>query len=155
MTDRDVSMHSAAGAARSADAGSGDAGPRRPSFRAAGLGLAGWTIFVWGQRITNVIADDDLDGFARTWRLAVAVGFTAAAILGGVLLLAKRTQARPFLVGLAAVGSAWWLIRGAQTLFADFSIGFKVVHTVLALVTVGLSALVWRSAKAVGSSPDG
>lgn len=132
----------------------------RPSFRTAALGLAGWTVFVWGQRITNVIADDDLAGFARTWRLVVAVGFTAAAIAGGVLVLTRRPQARTVLVGLAVVGSGWWLIRGAQTLFADFSVGFKVVHTVLALVTVALSALVWRalvwrSTKAVGSSPDG
>lgn len=151
MTDRDMTMSRPDDGAPASPGG--DAA--RPSFRTAGLALACWTVFVWGQRITNVLADDDLEGFARSWRLAAAIGFTAVAVVGGVLVLRRRGQARPVLVGLAAVGTLWWIVRGTQTVFADFSVGFKVVHTVLALVTVVLSALVWRSAKAVGSSPDG
>ncbi len=122
--------------------------------------LAGWTVFVWISRIRNVVADDALEGFAKAWRLGVAVGFVAAAAAVAALLVTTRSRAGTptgggsALVGpvLAAVGSAlavvgilWWPIRTVMTLLDDFSGAFKVVHVLLAVVTVALSGNVLRA----------
>ncbi len=135
--------------------GDENAGARRNQLVAIGL-LVGWTFLVWIGRVRNVLADDDLAGFAKTWRLGVALGFVAAGLVLGALVLSRvrksgtasaASLARPSAVGsfaslLAIVGIAWWLIRGGGILFADFDTSFKIVHTVLAVVTFGLSGLV-------------
>jgi heme A synthase len=47
-------------------------------------------------------------------------------------------------VGLAVVGSGWWIVRDLGILLGDHSVGFKIVHTLLAAVTVILSLwVVW------------
>ena len=115
------------------------------------LALGGWTFFVWSQRISNVLADDELGGVARAWRLGVAVLFvvSAVALVAGVVM-GQRSGTTPSWVarlgvGLAVVGSAWWLIRGGQILVGDWDLGFKAVHTVLAVIVVGLSVMVWQT----------
>lgn len=145
---------------------------RRPSHLQWLLALAGWTFFVWFQRIGNVLGDDDLAGFDRTWRLVVAVAFVAVAITlvvgvmvggrtGGRTTSGSETRggfgavlggAEPSLgvagwvstlgLGLAVVGSSWWVVRGGQILIGDWDVAFKAVHTVLAVVVVGLSVMV-------------
>lgn len=116
--------------------------------------LAGWTLLVWVGRVRNVVADDALAGWALTWRVAVSVAFTTAAIVLAVSLVrTPRLIAPPqslsdrLGVGLAVIGIAWWLVRGTGILLADHSAGFKLVHTVLALVTVALSAAVLRASR--------
>ena len=135
--------------------GDENAGARRNQLIAIGL-LVGWTFLVWIGRVRNVLADDDLAGFAKTWRLGVAIGFVAAGLVLAALVLSQvrksgpagpASLARPSSVGnsaslLAIVGIAWWLIRGGGILFADFDTSFKIVHSVLALATFGLSGLV-------------
>ncbi len=140
---------------------------RRPSHVQWLLALGGWTFFVWFQRIGNVLGDDDLVGFARTWRLGVAVGFVAVAVMlvGGVLVDRKTsgggasgggaTGGGPSVgivgwvatlgLGLAVVGSVWWVVRGGQILIGDWELAFKAVHTVLAVIVVGLSVMVVRT----------
>lgn len=110
------------------------------------------------------MADDELVGWGRSWRFGVAVGFLAAGIVGLALIVsalivrARSGQTapgrramwnKPFFAGLAGVGIVWWLVRGIGTLIADFDASFKIVHTVLALVTIGLGLWVIR-----GLRPD-
>jgi hypothetical protein len=114
------------------------------------LALGGWTFFVWFQRIGNVLGDDELSGFARTWRLGVAVLFVVAAVVLVVGVWASRRRPlAPWVSGLgvwlALIGSAWWILRGSQILIGDWDLAFKAVHTVLAVVVVGLSVMVWRT----------
>lgn len=109
------------------------------------LVLAAWTLLVWVGRIRNVISVDDLDGWAFTWRLAVALGFVGAGAALGITTLSGRPVCRTIGAALAAVGIAWWLIRGGAILVGDYEFGFKAVHTVLALTTVALGAWVLRS----------
>ncbi len=118
--------------------------------------LVGWTFLVWVGRVRNVLADDDLAGFAKTWRLGVALGFVVAGLALAALVLAQVRRSgsagsasfsRPSVAGnlaslLAIVGIMWWFIRGGGILLADFDTSFKIVHSVLALVTFGLSGLV-------------
>lgn len=115
------------------------------------LALGGWTVFVWFQRIGNVIGDNDLAGFAQVWRLVVAVGFVAAGVALVAAVIARQRGnglgrfASSLGVGLAGVGSTWWILRSGQILIGDWEFAFKAVHTVLAVVVVGLSVMVWRT----------
>lgn len=115
------------------------------------IALGGSTVFVWFQRIGNVLDDDELVGFAQAWRLIVAVGFVAAGVaLVSSVVAGQRGSglgsfASPLGVGLAVVGSLWWVLRGGQILVGDWDLSFKAVHSVLAIVVVGLSVMVWRT----------
>ena len=109
-----------------------------------GWGLVGWTLFVWGSRARNLINDDELAGWALIWRSGAAAMFLAGALLGAGLLLKKASFVRQFFAGWSIVGIGWWTIRGIQTLVGDFSVAFKAVHTVLALVTIVLGLLILR-----------
>jgi hypothetical protein len=130
------------------------------------LGLIGWTLFVWGGRIRNVAADNQLQGWARNWRMAIAVVFVAAALglaaltVGWLLGPDNRIPRRlaQSSLGLAVIGSGWWAVRGLDIALGDHALGFKVVHSVLAVVTIGLGLAVvgWtqKNARAqVGPSP--
>ena len=113
------------------------------SARNLSLTLAGWTLLIWISRIRNIVADDELVGWSRTWRMGAAVGFVAAAVIVVAAALSGRDRLTSVVARwLAVVGIGWWLIRGLQTLLADHDIGFKIVHTILALVTVSLSLAV-------------
>jgi hypothetical protein len=139
------------------------------------LALACWTLFVWGGRIRNLASDDQLGGWALVWRAGLAGSFVAAALALLVLLgrFARRVPAtgqasagvagrspRPLpaalsglATGVALVGTAVWLVRGVDIAAGDHSLGFKVVHLVLAVITLGLSGLVLRQLRATGSGP--
>jgi ABC-type spermidine/putrescine transport system permease subunit II len=127
------------------------------------VALAGWTLFVWGNRIRNIVRDE---GWVTHWRMAVAVAFVVVALclLASVLLAvvvdrgaADRGVAVVRLLGsaLAVVGSIWWIVRDLGILLADHSVPFKVVHTVLAAITVALSVWVFRPGKRLPSAVYG
>ncbi len=139
-------------------------GQTASGFGRVALGLSAWTLFVWLNRATNVLDDrvsvgGELEGWSFAWRLGVAILFCSAAVIGACLVVASKRAAggerddslanasTRFFMAFAVVGGVWWLIRGVGTLFADFSVGFKIVHTVLALVTIGLGLLVLRAAR--------
>ena len=127
---------------------------RPPTHRQWLIALAGWTFFVWFQRIGNVLNDDELAGVAQAWRLGVAVVFIVVAVvlIGGVVFarrvsndgsgVSSESWVSALGIGLAVVGSLWWLVRGGQILVGDWDLSFKVVHTVLAVVVVALSVMV-------------
>ncbi len=51
---------------------------------------------------------------------------------------------------LAAWSTAVWVVRDVGILVADHEVGFKVVHTVLAVVSIVLSVLAWREVRRAG-----
>jgi hypothetical protein len=108
------------------------------------LTLVGWTLFVWVTRIRNIIGDDELAGGERAWRLGAAVLFVvfALALLVVRSFAADRTTVvlAPFVV--FSVG--YWLVRGTGILIADHDVGFKVVHTVLMVISIVLAMWAWR-----------
>ncbi len=127
------------------------------------VALAGWTLFIWGNRIRNIVRDE---GWVTHRRMAVAVAFVVVALclLASVLLaLVADTGVadkgvdvvRPVGLVLAAVGSVWWIVRDLGILFADHSVPFKVVHTVLAAITLALSVWVFRAGKRLPSAVYG
>ena len=108
------------------------------------VGFAIWTLFVWVGRVRNIGADESLEGFEIVWRLGLAVTFV---VLGTVTLAAGlRASAgrssrllrvvRPIAVFTAVV----WVVRaGGILLDGSHEAGFKVVHTVLAIVSIALA----------------
>ena len=112
------------------------------------LALVAWTFFVWTTRIGNIWRDADLDTGEKVGRTGLALSFTllALAVVGALWRGSART--RLVAVGaLAAWSTAVWIVRDARILVADHEVGFKVVHTVLAVVSIVLSVLAWREAR--------
>jgi len=118
---------------------------RRRPFAVA---VVAWTFFVWTTRIANIWRDADLDTGDKVGRTALALSFTLLAI--GVVVALWRGSARAQLLAvgaLAAWSTAVWVVRDARIVFADHEVGFKVVHTVLAAISIVGSALAWREAR--------
>ncbi len=120
------------------------------------LTLVAWTFFVWTTRIGNIWRDADLDTGEKVGRTGLALSFTLLAV--GVVIALWRGSARARLVAVGAL-AAWstgvWVVRDVSILAADHEVGFKVVHTVLAVVSIVLSALAWREARRVETSAAG
>lgn len=101
--------------------------------------LAGWTVFVWGTRIRNIARDG---GSALS--LAVASALVVLAVLVAVSLLRDGTP-RSAVPALAAATVIAWAVRTPQILLGDHGTAFRVVHTVLALVSIALAVAAVRS----------
>jgi hypothetical protein len=110
--------------------------------------LVAWTFLVWTTRIANVWRDSDLDTGERWGRALLALSFTVLAIAVVAALARRLGQATTVAVGaLAAWTIAVWVVRGIGILAADHDLGFKVVHTVLAVVSIVLAVLAWRETR--------
>lgn len=114
-------------------------------FRPALL-LSAWTLLVWTTRIRNIWTDDSLTTSGQVWRTVLAGVFTAFAVVTiGAWLRARGstdTSSRllpPWIRAFAVWTIAVWSIRAVQIGGADHGFGFKVVHTVLAVVSVALA----------------
>lgn len=107
--------------------------------------LLAWTLLVWVSRIRNVLADDDLTSGGRAWRLGAAALFVVLALL---VLVARRrdgSRATALLGVLVAWTVGWWTVRGLGILIdGDHDVGFKIIHTVLMIVSIGLAMWAWR-----------
>lgn len=111
--------------------------------------LAAWTMFVWGTRVSNILRDD-----GSTLDLVLAA---ALAILGIVVAVAAwRRRPQWPLTALVAATVATWAVRTPLILFdADHDPAFKVVHAALAVLSVTLAALAWRSRSHLAPPPSG
>jgi hypothetical protein len=106
--------------------------------------LVGWTLVVWGGRIRNIVADDELAGFELVWRLGLAVTLVALALVAGAALVTKRSVLLAVRV-LALFTIGVWVVRLLGIATGGHSAAFVAVHAVLATVSVGLSVWALRS----------
>lgn len=118
-----------------------------------------WTAVVWVGRIRNVFGDDGLSGGARFWRIVVSVVFLVLAALLATVALG-RWHRRPLgSTRVVAVFCLWtivfWAVRGGGLLFADHGADFKLVHTALAVVSIGLAGLLYRVDQRVAATRGG
>lgn len=106
--------------------------------------LALWTVGIWGSRLRNAVVDEELVGGERLSAIGIAAIFVGLGVIVGFGVVRRRWDWAPLLV-LAAAGIVRWSIRGPIILISDeWTVGFKVVHTVLWLVTAALSVLALR-----------
>ncbi|MBT5207598.1 MAG: hypothetical protein P8K65_07115 [Acidimicrobiales bacterium] len=117
--------------------------------------LVAWTAIVWVGRIRNLIGDDTLVNWDRAWGIVVALLFLVLAAVTATLPLGlwhRRPLGSTRLVAIFCLWTiAFWGIRGVGLLLADHEAGFKVVHTVLAGVSIGLAVLLQRADRAVAA----
>ena len=119
------------------------------------LALVGWTFFVWTSRIANIWRDEGLDTGERLGRTGLAASFTVLAVAVVVTMWRRADRASRVAIGaLAGWSVVVWVVRHTRILVADHEIGFKVVHTVLAVVSIVLAALAWREARRVRSADE-
>ena len=99
------------------------------------------TLVIWAGRIRNIVADD---------------GAIAELIVPGLLValalwtLVDRHRVR-FLAGVTV---AVWAVRVPLVLVRDHEAGFKVVHVVLAVVSVTLALLAARDVNRRRRAPE-
>jgi hypothetical protein len=118
------------------------------------LALVGWTFFVWTTRIANIWRDEALDTGEKLGRTGLAASFTLLAVAVVVTLWRRARRASLLAVGaLAGWSVVVWAVRDARILVADHDAGFKVVHTVLAVVSIALAVLAWREAQRATAGP--
>lgn len=121
-------------------------GLRRNGF---GIALIVWTFFVWVGRLRNIIVDEAAFEWSEAWRPLLVATFIGMAVIATVLLfLLLRASTERFdrqhrwyrrsIMVLAGFGIVVWLVRGPDIAFGEHSVGFIVVHSVLAVVTIGL-----------------
>lgn len=118
----------------------------------AGRVLAAWNLFVWGGRIRNLLADPGGLAEANRWSLVGSVVFCLLALVVLALALGCRVGRWSsqrvgrwewsVAAAMAAVGVVVWVYRGVVIAGAGYSFGFVAVHTVLAVVTIGLGLIV-------------
>lgn len=122
------------------------------------LVLSTWTLLVWTTRIRNIWTNDSLDTGGQIWRTALAVTFTAFAAVtlvlwwqgrrrGGAVARWATTWVRAFAIWTVGV----WIVRGSQIAFGDHSAAFIAVHTVLAVVSIGLAVWADRAAHGIAT----
>ena len=103
---------------------------------------------MWTTRIANIWRDADLDTGERWGRTLLALSFTLLAIAVAVALGRRLGQATVVaVVALSAWTIAVWVVRGIGILAADHDLGFKAVHTLLAVVSIVLAVLAWRETR--------
>ena len=117
--------------------------------------FCGLTLLIWTNRIwlawTN---DEDTVAEKLVWSLPITLFVVAAAVIGVAMVRGVDRQARWFVLAVrtfAAATIAYWAIRlpfiwaNDHGLEPDEEVGFKLVHTVLAVVSAVPAALAWRS----------
>jgi hypothetical protein len=104
--------------------------------------LIGWTLFLWLSRLRNVVNNDELSSSARFIRIGIVVVFVT---LAAAAVVAVRRRRLKVLASFLAWTAGYWLVRGIGILIdGEYSLGFKVVHTVLMTVSLILSVLAAR-----------
>lgn len=121
-------------------------------------GFAALTLFIWGNRIWLAWTNPD-DSVARklVWSTPITL-FVLAAIAVGLLVVRdvdRRSVGFVRLVRWFAGGTvAYWAVRAPMILLADHEVAFKIVHAVLAVVSVVAAVGAWRSVTTPVDAPD-
>ncbi len=106
----------------------------------AALVFVAWTVFVWAGRIRN----------GGSVLLAVSFLVLAAFVLASIW----KRHWRAYAVGALAIWTIGvWAVRTPMILVHDHPAGFKVVHTVLAAVSIGLAVWAERDVQRQRQAP--
>lgn len=115
------------------------------------LSFAVWTVFVWGNRISNTLRSTTDSSTTKVVSTVLSVVMCALALaVVWALVRAWRSDVGaaqvPVLLTAAIVTIVVWLVRVPQILLADHTTPFKVVHALLGVVSLVLALLVLRIA---------
>jgi hypothetical protein len=111
--------------------------------------FCGVTLFTWGNRIWLAWTNDE-DSLAEklVWSIPITF-FVVAAVVVAVAMVAGADRRAPWFVlvvrAFAGGTVAYWAVRYPIIAVGDWSIGFKVVHAVLAAASIVAAVAAWRS----------
>lgn len=112
--------------------------------------FAAWTVFVWTNRLVNAWGSATETTGAKVISTTLAAVFLALA--AATAWIAWRTRREPLdrtgggvLQAFAAWTALVWVVRLAAIVLADHSLGFKLVHAGLAVISVVLAVPAWRA----------
>jgi hypothetical protein len=117
-----------------------------------------WTVFVWGNRISNAWSSAGESTSTKVVSTVLAGSFLLLAS-GGIVVLVRSWRspigdgAVRFLVVFAGWTTLVWSVRIVLIVAADHSVGFKVVHAALGLISIALAVGVARGARSRQRSP--
>jgi hypothetical protein len=118
----------------------------------AALVFLAWTLLIWGTRIGNIWRGDDGGTGTRLADTALAASFVVLVL--AVAVAAVRAVSPTTVYRVVVILAGWtagvWMVRSVDILADDWSVGFKVVHTALAVVSLALAALAVRSLRSPG-----
>ncbi len=111
------------------------------SHRLLGVLILLWAAITWGGRIGLLVGSDPV----AVARIVISI---AVALAAGYVLIRRHSEGRGRLVlwTYALVTAAIWLSSLANVWTNDNSIGFRLVHTALAAVSLALAA--WAAVRA-------
>jgi hypothetical protein len=125
----------------------------KTSAKVAAVVAGLWTGYVWVTRILNATNDAALSSTTRTLAyllsasmLVLAAGAVWSVFSGRALILVRLFVGWTVLV---------WAVRIPQIALADHTVGFKVVHAVLGLLSIALVAVLHRSVFSSTREPVG
>lgn len=111
--------------------------------------FAAVTLVIWGNRIWLAWTNhEDTIAEKLVWSTPITLFVIAAVTVAVLLLKGTDTSTLCFrrLVQMFAGGTVvFWAIRAPMILLADHEVPFKVVHAVLAVVSVVAAVAAWRS----------
>jgi hypothetical protein len=106
--------------------------------RSAGA-LVAWTLLTWIGRVPLLWGDEDQSTAAKLGSTIPVVIFVALG-LAAVVVLVRRGPWSTVAGALAVWSIGYWTVRYPLILTNDHPAGFMVVHGVLAVVAIALSA---------------
>lgn len=115
------------------------------------------TLFIWTNRIW-LAWTNDTDSVARklVWSVPITAFVVAAVVIAGLMLAGRADRTRwfaPLVRAFAAGTVVFWAIRAPMIAFADHDVPFVVVHTVLAVASVGTAIAAWRAVGDAQTAP--
>ena len=118
-----------------------------------------WTVFVWASRIRNVWTDDSLTTQGQVVRTVIAIIFLSFAVAAARVLWVRRNDDlgrgdRALLGSFVVWTVGFWLVRGLGIIVDDHSASFTAIHTVLMLISWGLSWLAWSAVSGKAGAHD-
>jgi hypothetical protein len=107
-----------------------------------------WSVFVWGNRISNTLRSDESTG-SKTFSTVLSIVLLVSAVAVLVVTVRAwrgvvRDSGGKVLVGAGLVTVVVWLVRIPQIALGDHDAGFVIVHVVLGLVSIALAVPVVR-----------
>jgi hypothetical protein len=102
------------------------------------VALVAWTLLTWIGRVPLLWGATDDSTAGKLGQTVPVVVFVALAAVAGTELVTRRTRTAAGVLAVWSIG--YWAIRLPLVLANDHPVGFKVVHSVLALVAAALAA---------------